>query len=432
MAGSDAPRIGPPAQAGAPRAPLRPLRICQFSSAASSVYHLLRGQILALQTRGHHVRALSGSITGQLWEGKPDVVEFPHDSGPVVRELAPVRDALALAWLVSYFRRNRFDVVHTHTPKAGLLGPLAARMAGVPLVVHTVHGFLFHDQTALLERCAGWLAEKWTASCVDLLLFQSREDYENAQRLRILRRERCVYVGNGVQADRYRNICSAEEVAARRLRLGLRPDDFVVGYVGRLVREKGILDLLRAFEEFSQFHAHARLLIIGAPEVASQKDSLKEADLNSWSRRIRVTFAGYRPNVEELYPVMDAFVLPSYREGLPRALVEACIAGVPVIATNIRGNREVVQDGITGLLYAAGDTGALVRCLDSVFRDRSAARGRAAAAQSTALARFDEELVFDRVEQAYAAHFPDSTDKRPFFVRRPNRSDLVHHEPFDV
>lgn len=424
VARSEAPRCPAPSRVG-------PLKICQFASAATSVFHLLKDQILGLQARGHQVRALSGPLEGAPWEVEASRAGFVHDTGPIRREIAPAHDARALAWLIRYFRRHRFDVVHTHTPKAGLIGPMAARLAGVPLVVHTVHGFLFHSQTPWANRCVGWLAEKWTASWVDSLLFQSREDYGNAARLHILDAERCRYVGNGVNVDRYRRRYGPGERARRRAAFGIGPTDFVIGYVGRLVREKGVLDLLGAFEEISRVYPEARLLVFGVLEVASQKDSLTARDLDDWRRRMPVTFAGYRADVDQLYPLLDLFVLPSYREGLPRALVEACIAGVPVIATRIRGNSEVVQDGATGLLYAPGDVAELARKLETVLTGRAAAEKRAEAARIFAATHFDERLVLERIAQAYEELFSLARRRRFFREFLPHEGWMQNDEPAD-
>lgn len=347
------------------------------------------------------MRALSGPAATsdeRQWKSR----EFPHDEGPICRELSPCRDVYALTWLVRYFRHHRYDVVHTHTPKAGLIGPLAARLAGVPLIVHTVHGFLFHDRMPLPARFAGRTVETWTAAWVDALLFQSSEDYAIAGRTRGLGGPFRFYVGNGIDLDRFRQADSVADRSRLRSALGIGPSDFVVGYVGRLVKEKGVLDLLRAFERFCQSRSHARLLIVGPQEKATQKDSLSDEDLGYWRERVPVIFTGYRSDVAELYSTMDLFVLPSYREGLPRALVEACTSGIPAIATEIRGNSEVLQHGVTGLLFPPGDVESLVLSMTQAADQPGLTHARAAAARDHATARFDQKQVFGRVDQAYS------------------------------
>ena len=382
------------------------VRVCQVASAATSIYHLLRGQILALASAGYEVRAVSGADDCSV---KNASVGLAADIAPMVRQLSPIRDAIALIWLIRYFRRWRFDVVHTHTPKAGLIAPLAAWIAGVPCILHTVHGFLFHDRMPRPRWVAGWLAEKFTSLWVDALLFQSREDWANAPGLHILPADRCFYVGNGVEVGRYMSTGKDEREAARaRLNIGL--DEFVIGFAGRLVKEKGIEDLLRCAERFVSGKERIRALIIGELEEKDQSDSLRAADLEDWRNRLPAMFLGYREDIHQLYPAMDVFVLPSYREGLPRALTEACLAGVPAIATDIRGCREVIEDRVTGLLYRAGNLDGLLMALEEVYAHPGDARERAERAREKVAQQFNEVAVTGRIVSVYRQFVPALAD----------------------
>jgi glycosyltransferase involved in cell wall biosynthesis len=384
--------------------PNGPIRVCQAASSATSIYHLLRGQIQALSAAGCEVRALSGRDEFTIKAADSGIA---IDVAPMVRELSPWRDFAALLWLVRYFKRSRFDIVHTHTPKAGLLVPMAARMAGVPCVLHTVHGFLFHDRMRKPRWLAGWLAEKFTSLWVDGLLFQSREDCDNAPRLHILPANRCFYIGNGVEVNRYLPADGDARLHARAP-LNIGADEFVIGYAGRLVREKGIDDLLRAAERFISGKEHIRLVVVGALEEDDQSDSLRAADLENWQHKLPVMFLGYREDLYRLFSAMDVFVLPSYREGLPRALTEASLAGVPMIATDIRGNREVVQHQVSGLLYPPGDVDGLVNALEDVYSHPESAQERAKRAQRNSVERFDETAVTGRIVAVYRHFAPNA------------------------
>lgn len=381
-----------------------PVRVCQAASSATSVYHLLRGQIQALTEAGCEVRALSGR---DGFSAKMRNTEIAWDVAPMVRELSPFRDFVTLLWLIRFFKRGRFDIVHTHTPKAGLLVPMAARMAGVPCVFHTVHGFLFHDRMRRPRWLAGWLAEKFTSLWLDGMLFQSQEDCDNAPRMHIAPKNRCFYVGNGVDVSRYLTKDQQQRREVRTL-LEIEEGEFVIGFAGRLVVEKGIEDLLHAAERFILDKERIRLVVVGALEEGEQSDSLRSADLEIWKRRLPVHFLGYREDLHLLFSAMDVFVLPSYREGLPRALTEASLAGVPMIATDIRGNREVVQDKVSGLLYQPGDVDGLLRALEDVYFNKGSALERAKAAQVNSVERFDERVVAQRIISVYRRFVPSS------------------------
>ncbi|MGA2084594.1 MAG: glycosyltransferase family 4 protein [Terracidiphilus sp.] len=376
------------------------VRICQAASSGVSIYYLLRGQIQALVSAGCDVRALSGRDEYSI---KAVNAGISLDIAPMVRELSLWRDFAALLWLVRYFKRNRFDIVHSHTPKAGLIVPLAARIAGVPCVLHTVHGFLFHDRMRKPRWLAGWLAEKFTSLWVDGLLFQSQEDCDNAPRLHILPNNCCFYIGNGVEVNHYLPADGDARLHARAL-LNIEVDEFVVGFAGRLVKEKGIEDLLRCAERFISGKKNIRVVVVGPLEERVQSDSLKTADLEYWREKLPVMFLGLRDDVHSLYPAMDVFVLPSYREGLPRVLIEATLAGVPVIATNIRGNREVVEHEVNGLLCVPGDVDGLLDALEYVYAHPLIARERATKAQQNSLLKFDEKNVAGRIVAVYR-HF---------------------------
>src|SRR6266849_3615406 len=176
------------------------LKIAQVATADVSIRLLLLDQIKALEADGHEVVAVCAPGP---W------VEHVRSEGvtvqtvPMVREMAPLHDVRSVAALVRCFRQHKFDVVHTHTPKAGLIGPIAARLARVPQVVHTVHGLLFHDRMTRSRQTIFWVPEKITATLCDRLLSQSREDMERAVRSRLCSGRKIAYLGNGIDVARF-------------------------------------------------------------------------------------------------------------------------------------------------------------------------------------------------------------------------------------
>ena len=338
-----------------------------------SVRFLLVDHIQALRGMGHQVVAVCapGPFVEEL---RAQGIEMAL--APMTREPRPWRDLQSLRGLVRCFRENKFHVVHTHTPKAGLLGPLAARIAGVPAIVHTIHGLLFHDRQSRWEQSACWLPEKITATGSHHLLSQSREDVETCARRGLCSPEKITYLGNGVDIERFKP-AATETRRAARAELGFEASDFVIGSVGRLVYEKGFAELFAAAEITRAKFPDAKFVVIG-PEEHDQKDAIPPACIADLAKRSIIRFAGMQPVMAKWYAAMDAFILPSHREGVPRACMEASASGLPVIASDIRGCREVVVNGVTGFLVPMKDAPQLADSIERLMenRDETACMGK--------------------------------------------------------
>ncbi len=316
---------------------------------------------------------------------------------PVARRALSAAHPVALWRLWRLMRRERYDVVHVHTPVAAVLGRLAARMAGTPHVVYTAHGFYFHDRMAAWARRLWiWLERALGRCCTDWLLCQSNEDARTAVRERILPDDRVVWIGNGVEVAAF---AAARPDPALRAALGLGPEHRVVGFIGRLVREKGVFELLRALHRVRQVLPGARLLVVGE---ALSSDRARGAG-GALARLVAaldlagaIVFTGFRDDVPQLLALMDVFALPSHREGVPRSVIEAMAAGRPVVATDIRGCRELVVDGETGLLVPVDAPEALADALLGLLQDPPRARALGEAGRRRAAERLDEGLVLDR------------------------------------
>ena len=369
------------------------MRIAQMSTADMAIQYLLLNQIRAYEKAGYDVTAVCApgpAVDGLRKQG------LQVHTVAMERELSPWRDLQTLVRLIRYFRSQRFDAVITHTPKAGLLGPLAARLAGVPLVIHTVHGFLFHDRMPLLRRWVGMAAEIFTALFTHYLFFQSSEDVEAAKRLHLKSADRLVHIGNGIDLSRF--VCTTTEPEKRdlRKRLSIPDDAFVVGTVGRLVWEKGLREYFAAAHQLAQQYPNMVFLLIGRIET-NQNDGLTQEDIDRLNDRPYLRVLGHRDDVQLLYQVMDLFVLASHREGIPRALMEASASSVPVIATDIRGCREVVVHGQTGLLFTVRDVTGLAAAIEALHGDPNRRVRMGEAGRSHIVTNFDEQAVVVRV-----------------------------------
>jgi glycosyltransferase involved in cell wall biosynthesis len=314
----------------------------------------------------------------------------------------PLQDLKALWQLYHIIRRERFTIVHTHNPKPGFLGQIAAKMAGVPIIVNTLHGFYFHDNMHSALRRFYTTLEKIAARCSDAILSQNREDIETAIREGICPPEKIKYLGNGIDVQRFNPTrFSLQDIARKRLEVGLPSGVRVVGFVGRLVREKGLLELFAAARLVREKVSDVHFLFIG-PVDTEKPDALTPETARDYSIADICHFLGMRQDMPELYALIDVFVLPSHREGFPRAPMEASAMKVPCVVTNIRGCREAVEHGRNGLLVPLGDVQALADAIIELLTDREKARRMGEEGRCMALERFDERLVFEKVKAEYA------------------------------
>jgi len=247
------------------------------------------------------------------------------------------------------------------------------------------------------------LIEKLGAVCCDSILSQNRADIDTAIRERICPPDRIHHLGNGIDLDRFdpRRIPSEKGEAARAA-LGIPPQTPVVGFVGRLVRDKGIYGFLDAASLLKSDGVDARYVLVGAPPAGATTATAFGDLLHELGIQTDVVFVGYRENIAELMSVMDIVALPSYgREGIPRVLMESAALGKPVVASRVRGNVEAVEDGQTGLLVPVRDAKALadgIGCLLS-SPERAAAMGKRA--RERALTHFDERRFFWKTDIEY-------------------------------
>jgi glycosyltransferase involved in cell wall biosynthesis len=300
-----------------------------------------------------------------------EFVAVPH----LVRPIRPWRDLLALWELWRLMRRGRFALVHTHTSKAGLLGRVAARLAGVPRLVHTAHGHVFYGYYGpALSRLFVWL-ERWAARFTDRLIALTEAEMADQLRFGVGPAAKFAIIHSGVDFTPFH--LPGPERRQVRAELGIDPDGLVIGTLGRLTPVKGQSHLLAAFAQVRRQVEGAWLLLVGDGEEA--------AALRALARRLgvgeRAVFAGWRTDVPALLRAMDIFAFPSLNEGMGKALVEAMYAGLPVVATRVGGIPELVRHGAEGLLVAPGRPAELAAALLELAGDegRRRALGEAAA-----------------------------------------------------
>jgi glycosyltransferase involved in cell wall biosynthesis len=319
---------------------------------------------------------------------------------PSLREvIAPRSDLLALGRLERVFRQRRFDVVHTHCAKAGAVGRLAARRAGVSRIVHTFHGFPFHEFQSAARRQAYVSIERRLGRITDVALCVGSGVAAEAIRRQLIAPERVRTIGVAVYGpDRDRASMSARRPQAReraRLALGLPADATVVGAVGRLTYQKAPEDFIAAVQELRRPDVIG--VWVGGGELAER--------IGRRARRLsgpRVILAGERADVLGLLPAFDVFALPSRYEGLPTVVVEAMICGVPVVATAVNAVPDLVVPGETGLLVPPGRPGQLATAIRYLLDSPELADRMAAAARARLGDQYGEAALRAALTAAYS------------------------------
>ncbi|WP_034630107.1 glycosyltransferase family 4 protein [Desulfotruncus alcoholivorax] len=323
---------------------------------------------------------------------------FPVKEIYIDRKINPLSDSAAILKMFRYFRAVRPDIVHTHTSKAGVVGRIAARLAGIANVVHTVHGFPFHPGMTKVKYILYKEIEKKLARVTDIMMSQSREDIMNAQRLGIKPRlGNLIHIGNGVDLDEFNpDRYPFERRQQIREGLAIKGTDPVITMIGRVNREKGYHNLVEALHQIGDMSWQA--LFIG-PDEGFLAD-LKQ-QINNYRLQNRILLLGQRSDINDLLAITDVYVLPSYREGLPRSLIEAQSMGLPCVATDIRGCREVIVEGRTGFLVQPGDSRALGEAMRKLLMDSELRFNMGNAGRQHMQLYFNESEVARKVMAVY-------------------------------
>ncbi|TMK57569.1 MAG: glycosyltransferase family 4 protein [Actinobacteria bacterium] len=324
-----------------------------------------------------------------------EVVSIPE----LGREISPVRDLLATLRLAALIRRERPQILHTHTAKAGTVGRVAALLAGrarPPIVVHTFHGHVLHGYFDPLRSRFFRLLERWLARHTTALVAVSPQVRDDLVSLGVAPPEKFAVVRLGIELDE-RVGGGADGREETRRYLGIPPDRFTVGWVGRMTAVKRIEDVLDGFKRLQERGIEATLCLVGdGPDRAGLERRTHELGI------MRDTlFLGYQEDVGSLYAAFDALVLPSGNEGTPVSVIEALAAGTPVVATRVGGVPDVVRDGEDGFLVDPGSTDDLADRLAELARDPALRERLGAAGRARVLSRYAVDRLVDDVDRLY-------------------------------
>ena len=375
-------------------------KLIRTSTIAMSLDLLLKGQ-LSFLSRHYEVVAVSGD--DEHLERVKERERVRTHGLSMARQISPIQDLISLVKLYLFFRKEKPHIVHSITPKAGLLSMIAARLAGVPIRMHTFTGLIFPTSTGLKRKILIWMDR--------LLCRMATHIYPEGNGVRNdliqfgITNKPLKILGNGnvngidlafFDPDLY----TADDRLATRGKIGIGERDFVFVFVGRLVTDKGISELVGAFDRLAAEIGNVSLLLVGPRE--SDLTPLPDATEAIINRHSRIFTTGFQNDIRSYLYAADVFVFPSYREGFPNVVLQAGAMGLPSIVTDINGSNEIVEDGRNGVIVPPRNADALRKAMSDLAGDADAVGRMRMHAREMIASRFSQEHVWEALLTEYS------------------------------
>lgn len=376
-------------------------KLIRITTVPGSLGTLLKGQ-LKYMSQFYDVTGISSDMNGRLSKVSEEegVKMIPIE---MTRTISPFKDLRATYELYKFFRKERPFIVHTHTPKAGTVGMLAARLAGVPHRLHTIAGMPLLEATGMKRRLLD-LVEKITYLC-------STKIYPNSFGLKDIiidngyTKESCLKViangsSNGIDTSHFNpELIGEDQRKELKESLGIRADDFVFVFIGRMVRDKGLEELTRAFETLNKKFKNTKLLLVGS--IEKHLDPLSDYAEKIMDNHENVIYVGSQKDVRPYFAISHIQAFPSYREGFPNVVMQAGALGIPNIVTNINGCNEIIEDTVNGVIIPVKDTEALTKAMEWAFLNKQEVEKMGKASREMITSRFERNLVWEKLLEEY-------------------------------
>jgi len=345
-------------------------KLIRITTVPLSLEKLLEGQLNFMQ-REYEVIAVSSEEVRLKELGRQ--IGVRTYSVEMTREITPTKDLGSLWRLYRFFKKEKPLIVHTHTPKAGIAGMMAAKMAGVPLRLHTVAGLPLLEAKGLKRKVLEYV-EKITFASATNVYPNSLKIYEYLRDNEYTFEDKLKVIGkgssNGIDTEYFDPACYSEKENLKFKRsLGILEDDLVFIFVGRLVRDKGINELVEAFEKINKEFPETSLLLVGPFEA--ELDPLKPEIIEKMTTHPKIYEVGYQQDVRPFMAIAEILAFPSYREGFPNVVMQAGAMGLASIVTNINGCNEIIKEGINGIIIPVRNTAALHQAMKKVVLDEN-------------------------------------------------------------
>lgn len=379
--------------------PRKKIKVCCVVSVDMTLKFMLFSQLKFLRSQGYEVHAV---CSPGKWVKDIEKEGIKVKTIKITRKMiSPVSDLMAFLKLFFYFKKEKFDIIHVHTPKAEIYGQFAAYLAGVPIILNTLHGFDLPAGVPIWERKLFMCLERIVGKCSSLVFSISYDIIKKVKKHKIFPPDIIKYLGRDIDTERFDpKRFSGKFIKAKKKELNIADDKKVIGIVARMVAEKGYIELFEAFSNVILKFPNAVIVVIGQQEP-DKKDAIKSGVVKQYGIENNVIFLGERKDTEELYPLMDIFVLPTHREGLGAVILEASGMEIPVIATNEGGCPEAVEDGRTGILVPVKDVKSLAKAITFLLENPHKAREMGKNGRKKIVKEFNKNIVLERLKYYY-------------------------------
>lgn len=379
-------------------------KLIRVTTVPVSLNILLRGQFEYMSEQGFEVLAVSSSGPDLDEVAKREKVRTAAIE--MSRKISPVKDLKSLWQMFRLFQKEKPDIVHSHTPKAGIIAMLAAKLAGVPIRLHTVAGLPLME-TSGFKRKLLTAVEKMTYGCATKIYPNSKGLTEYILENRLIPAKKLKQIGNGssngIDTSHFSpDTVNEEQKTELKKTAGISAEDFVFVFVGRLVGDKGINELVAAFSEIcatDSNHHTPKLILVGNYET--ELDPLLPETLKTIENHPNIFSAGYQKDVRPWFGISDCLVFPSYREGFPNVVMQSGAMGLPAVVSNINGCNEIITDGFNGLITAKKDTAALKSAMLKMMNDQQLYRQLKSNARDRIVSGFEQKQVWESLLGEY-------------------------------
>lgn len=376
-------------------------KIIRVTTVPMALKVLLRGQMRYMKKAGFEVIMVSSD-----GEERSDVMEYeecPHYIVPMTRKITPIADLQSFWKLYRLLKKEKPDIIHSHTPKAGLLAMLAAKIAGVKIRIHTIAGLRFMTAKGLtrniltrMEKITAKAATHVWPNSMSLLKYIKENKLVNANKLEVIGKGS----SNGIDLTRFsKSVLSAEGVQKAKQVVSYNPSLTYLLSVGRIVKDKGISELAKSFSTLYAENDELRLILVGTFE--EKLDPLDEDVMHLIKNHPGIILAGWHDEVEYFMSIANLMVHASYREGFPNVVLQAGAMECPIVCSRIEGNIDIVDENINGLIFTAGDEMDLHKKLRQAITDPAGMKQKAALLRKKIEDNFDRSFVQEKLRQKY-------------------------------
>lgn len=374
-------------------------KLFRISTVPMSLNLLLKGQLEFLN-QDFEVTAISGAGKNlDIVAEREGVKICPIE---MHRKISLLQDLKSLWQLYFYFKKEKPNIIHSITPKAGLLSMIAGKLAGVPVRMHTFTGLVFPYMNGLMQKIL-IVMDRILCSCATHIYPEGDGVKKDLLKYKITKKPLKIIANgnvNGVDLDYYNPICISEKQKQfLKESLQIKGNDFVFLFVGRLVIDKGLKELVFAFDELSQKYENIKLILVGPKE--NEKNPQKREVFSVIDRNPNIISVGYQDDVRPFYTISDVFVLPSYREGFPNSVLQAGAMNLPCIVTDISGCNEIIMNNKNGIIIPPKNQNELEKAMDLLFNDSDLRVLLKQNSRAIISKYFDENIVWQKLKKEY-------------------------------